>query len=102
RRALRLASTRRRGRPLEAPAPEGRRVPGLSVRGTPLPVLRQGRPAAERGRARRLPRPGLPRHAADRRAAARLAALPALFGRARAARDPLREGLRLPPLSRPR
>ena len=71
RRALRLARARRRGRALEAPAAEDRRVPGVPLRRPPLPGLRQGDPAAERGRARRLPRAGLPRHAAERRAAAR-------------------------------
>ena len=60
RRALRLPRARRRGRPLEAPAAEDRRVPGLPLRRPPLPVLRQDRPAPERGRARRLHRPGLP------------------------------------------
>ena len=72
RRALRLAPARRRGRALEAPAAEDRRLRGgaLPLRRPPLPRLRQGDPAAERGRARRLPRPRLPRHAAERRAAA--------------------------------
>ena len=61
RRALRLASARPRGRPLQAPAAEGRRVPRVPLRRPPLPGLRQGGPAAERGRARRLPRARLPR-----------------------------------------
>ena len=51
--------------------PEDRRVPRVPLRRPPLPVLRQGRAAAERRRARRLHRPGLPHHAAERRAAAR-------------------------------
>ena len=94
RRALRLASARPRGRPLEAPAAEDRRVPRVPLRGPPLPRLRQGDPAAERGRARRLPRPGLPDHAAERRAAAGHAPLRALRGRRGAAREPVLEGLR--------
>ena len=75
RRALRLAPARRRGRPLEAPAAEGRRVPRVPLRRPPLPRLRQDDPAAERGRARLLPRPRLPRHAPRRRAAPGLAPL---------------------------
>ena len=101
-RALRLPRARRRGRPLEAPAAEGRRVPELPLRRPPLPVLRQDGPAAERGRARRLPRPGLPDHASERRAASRLAALHALRERRGAARRALLEGLGLPALPRPR
>ena len=44
---------------------------GLPLRRPPLPGLRQGDPAPERRRARRLHRPGLPRHAPEPRAAAR-------------------------------
>src|SRR5207244_8093525 len=82
RRPLRLASARRRGRDVEAPAPEGRRLRrrGLPVRRPPLPDLRQGEPPAERCGARRLRRPELPRHAAERRAPPRLTALPPLRG----------------------
>ena len=56
--ALRLASARRRGRRLEAPAAEGRRLRGrgLPLRRPPLPGLRQDDPAAQRRRARRLHR----------------------------------------------
>ena len=86
RRALRLPRARRRGRPLEAPAAEDRRVPGLPLRRPPLPVLRQGRPAAERGRARRLHRAGLPDHAPERRAAPGHVPLPPLRGGRGAAR----------------
>src|SRR3712207_8084345 len=42
----------RSGRPIEAPAAEDRRVPGLPLRRPPLSFLRQEHPAAERGRAR--------------------------------------------------
>ena len=98
RRALRLARARRRGRALEAAAAEDRRVPGVPVLRPPLPRLRQGDPAPERGRARRLPRAGLPRHAAERPAAARHAPLPPLRGGRAAARGALREGIRPRPL----
>ena len=54
--------------------------PELPLRRPPLPRLRQGDPAPERRRARRLPRARLPRHAAERRAAAGDAALPPLRG----------------------
>ena len=60
--------------------------PRVPLRRPPLPGLRQGDPAPERGRARLLPRAGLPRHAAERRAAARHAPLPALRGGRAAAR----------------
>ena len=96
RRAVRLARARRRGRALEASAPEDRRVPRVHLRRAPLPGLRQGDPAPERGRARLLPRAGLPRHAAERRAAAGHAPVPALRGGRRAARGAVREGLRPP------
>ena len=64
--------------------PEGRRrtprpkAAGYLLRRPPLPGLRRERRPAERGRARRLRRPRLSRHAADRRAEAGLAALRAL------------------------
>src|SRR5688572_14154249 len=92
-RALRLARARRRGRALEAPAAEDRRVPGLPVRGPALPGLRQGDPAPERRRARLLPRARLPGHAPERRAAAGDTALPPLRGGRVAPRGPVREGL---------
>ena len=76
--------------------PEGRRLRrrGLPLRRPPLPGLRPGDPAAERGRARRLHRPRLPRHAADRRAAAGHAPLPSLRGGRGVPRAALLEGLR--------
>ena len=55
--------------------------PDVPIRRPPLSVLRPGDPAAERGRARRLHRPGLPRDAAGPRAPAGRAALPPLRGR---------------------
>ena len=97
-----MAPAGHRGRALEAPAPEDRRVPRLPLRRPPLPGLRQGRPAPERRGARPLPRTRLPRHAAERRAAARDEALPALRGRRGAARGPLLEGLGLPAVPRAR
>ena len=102
RRALRLARARPRGRPLEAAAAEDRRVPELPLHRPPLPGLRQGDPAAERRRAGPLPRAGLPGHAAEHRAAARLAPLPRCRGRREPARRPVRQGLGLPALPRPR
>ena len=96
RRPLRLAPARRRGHPLEAPAAEDRRVPGgaLPLRRPPLPRLRQGDPAPERGRARHRPRARLPRHAAERRAAAGDAAVPPLRRGRGVPRAAVRQGLR--------
>ena len=91
-RALRLAPARRRGRPLEAPAPEDRRVPRVPLRRPPLSGLRQAHPAAERGRARRLHRAGVPRHPPERRAAPRDAALRAVPRRRRAHRADFAKG----------
>ena len=70
--ALRLASARRRGHRLEAPAAEGRRLRGrrLPLRRPPLPVLRQPGAAAQRGRARPLRRTRLGRHDPEPRAPA--------------------------------
>ena len=76
--------------------------PELPLRRPPLPGLRQGRPAPERRRARRLRRARLPRHAAERRAAAGDAALPPLRGGRGAPRAALREGVGLPALPHPR
>src|SRR5262245_14416630 len=45
--AVRLAPPRPRGRAVQAPAAEDRRVPGLPLRSPPLPGLRQGRPTPE-------------------------------------------------------
>ena len=53
--------------------------PELHLRGPALSGLRQGHPAPERRRARRLPRRGLPRDAPDGGAVARHASLPALL-----------------------
>ena len=76
--------------------------PRLPLRRPALPRLRQVDPAAERGRARRLPRPRLPDHTPERRAPPRLAALQPLRGRPRAGGRGLLEGVGLPALPRPR
>src|SRR5581483_11391057 len=102
RRAVRLARPRPRGRPLQAPAAEGRRVPRVPLRRPPLSRLRQGRAATERRRAGRLPRRRLSDHAPERGAAPGDAPVRALRERRGAARDPLLQGLRLSPLPRPR
>ena len=59
----------------------------------PLPGLRQERPAAERRRARLLPRPGLPRHDLERRAAPGHAAVQPRAGGRAVPRAALRKGL---------
>ncbi len=102
RRALRLPRARRRGRPLEAPAAEDRRVRRLPLRRPPLPVLRQGDPAAERGRAGRLHRQGLPDHAPERGAPPGHVPLPPLRRGPGPAGGALRQGVRVPALPRPR
>ena len=86
RQPLRLASARRRGRPLAAPAPEGRRLRRrrrarrLPLHRPPLPGLRRGHRPSQRRGARCLHRPGLPRHAARGRAAPGQPPLPPLRG----------------------
>ena len=100
RRPLRLAPAGRRGHRLEAPAAEGRRLRGrpLPLRRPALPRLRQDRPAAERRRARRLHRPGLPRHDPEPGAAPGHAALRPLRRRRGVPRAALRQGVRSPAL----
>ena len=74
--------------------PEGRRLRGgrLPLHRPPLPRLRQGDPAAERGRARRVHRAGLPRHDPEPRAPPGHAAVRPLRERRGAARAALRQG----------
>src|SRR5205085_8510824 len=96
--AVRLACARHRGRALPPPAAEGRRLSGIPLRRPPLSRLRQDDPAPERGGARLLPRPGLPRHAAERRALAGDAAVPALLRGRGPALAALLEGLGTAPV----
>ncbi len=102
--ALRLAPPRRRGHRLEAPATEGRRLRGrgLSLRGPPLPLLRQPSAEAQCGRAGHLRRTRLRRHHSEPRATAGHAPVLALRGGRPLPRAALRARVGSPPVRDPR
>src|SRR3954453_7781297 len=87
-----------RGRLLAQPAPEGRRVRRVPVRGAAHPGLRQGRRAAERGRTRHLRRARLRGHAPERADGAGRVPLRALPHARGVSRPDLLEGPGLPAL----
>ena len=82
-------------------AAQDRRVRRVPVHGAAPAALRQDVGAAERGRAERVRRPGLPDHAPQPATEAGGAAVHAAQSNSRAARGVLLEGLRLPALRDP-